>query len=130
LDLISRFTSASTEAREEVISARGLKSDIIEAWKRRKKGAGCSRAGTTAPPPAHHGREVRRALEAALPLPSSSTTTYSTGPAVPLLLPHHYLTTLLSVLPAQQHKASTAPALRLLERYYRLPVHNNRLRPM
>jgi hypothetical protein len=32
-----RFTSMLTESREEATKARGLKFDIIEAWKRRRE---------------------------------------------------------------------------------------------
>ena len=48
-----KYASTSTEGREAAMKAQGLKADVTEAWKRRrKKGTGCSGAQTGAAGPA------------------------------------------------------------------------------
>ena len=48
-----RYASTSTEEREPAIKTRGLKAEVTEAWKRRrKKGTGCSGAQTGVAGPA------------------------------------------------------------------------------
>jgi len=45
----ARLVTMSTGAWEEVLGARSLKNDIIEAWKRRRKKRGCPTSSTTSP---------------------------------------------------------------------------------
>ena len=126
----ARMMTTSTGAWEEAPSARGLKSNVIESWKRRRKKEKLQDTGSTGPSGGTTGHSHFGLGNAR---PRAAGTTAAARPVLPPLLPgqyrpapgtlagmppsmHGYLTgttgQALPVVPALRSTSSSAPSTR------------------